>query len=658
MESQPLPIRATISDEEINDEKKPLKQLLQDSMTKYFQNITTSTQHIQTKSDNITNKFLEAATSTQNELSSQNSELPLSNIQQRQMVELSENYIHRLKQTYLLQQAFASTFISLRNIQHALYKEKESLLTTKNPVYLFYNNNQQKFEQANISQKMIQKVLLSEEEKLTIVLKKGEDNSEVLNIIENKPDAVHITIIENIDENEYIKIFGKGIEDNNNKLLFKNVSLTLIKCDIPSISLGANFECTKKIYIKKSPTLFGDIKLFNDLSNLTTLSLTKCNINTYTFDLIMKNLIRFQNTLEYLSFANNKITRVFFPMDETGNAGIQFTKLKELDFENNKIYRFDSSVFGSPDKESQFRVIYLSSNSFAFGDNYHNLIDSCKAREKYMAEKYKNKTKQDFRILIMISKNLFMTKGEHRKEYFEYLNSVLPQFNYPLKYLTLEMLFNLYNKQLLCNLNFSNQIKANLIHLNLSSCSLNDKDIITFISRNQLIALKKLNVSFNNISNSFFKEYYEQKINEYLPLIEKIDFSGNDNLDIKTQDNNYSYFISFIESNINLKKIIFFRTLFDNTVQTFIKYKSKIIKQIGDKDSLESIMKNYKMSEKENNINSEIDTIVKLIDNNQHNKNIICVFRLFSSKTTIQKIKELFENALKYFEFKTKQIDN
>jgi hypothetical protein len=69
-------------------------------------------------------------------------------------------------------------------------------------------------------------------------------------------------------------------------------------------------------------------------------------------------------------------------------------------------------------------------------------------------------------------------------------------------------------------------------------------------------------------------------------------------------------------------------------------------------------MKNYKMSEKENNINSEINTIVKLIDNIQHNKNIICVFRLFSSKTTVQKVKELFENALKYFEFKTKQIDN
>ena len=70
-----------------------------------------------------------------------------------------------------------------------------------------------------------------------------------------------------------------------------------------------------------------------------------------------------------------------------------------------------------------------------------------------MAEKNPTKTKLEYRILILISKNLFLLREENRKEYLEYLNDTLTDFNYPLKYLTLEMLFNAYNKDVLINLN-------------------------------------------------------------------------------------------------------------------------------------------------------------------------------------------------------------
>jgi hypothetical protein len=167
------------------------------------------------------------------------------------------------------------------------------------------------------------------------------------------------------------------------------------------------------------------------------------------------------------------------------------------------------------------------------------------------------------------------------------------------------MLFNAYNKEILTNLKLSNKIQNNLLHLNLSHCTLIDKNLTDFISNYSFSSLVKLNVSYNNLSNAFFKEYCDLKLNEKLPSLLKINFTGNETLDIKNEKD-YNSFILFTTINSNLKKIFFMRTIFDSTIQTYINNKIKLIRKFNDKN-FQKMKQNYEPSEKEReNVQEEL----------------------------------------------------
>ena len=559
--------------------------------------------------------------------------------------EKTENFLNTFKKTHLFQQAIFHTLNNLISVQKNLINTKEELIKQKNPVNNFFNKNETQFKDIKIEKRYIQKILFSDEKKQTISIKKSKDNTEAIRLIREETGSVYTTLMEGIDSNYFVQIFM----DTEPVTLDKNAVLKINNCNLQSISLGTNFEKTKKVFVKNCLDLFGDVKLFDFFSRLKILSLKNCNIITYTFDFIIKHLMSNKNTLEYLSFEQNRITKVSFPLEETTNSPANFSNLKELNFENNRIYRIESTVFGLPENDSKFRVIYLSSNNFAFRENFINILETCKTREKKMVEKNPNKTRLDYRILILISKNLFLLREENRKEYLDYLNTTLADFNYPLKYLTLEMLFNAYNKDVLINLKLSNKIQNNLLHLNLSHCTLIDKNLTNFISNYSFPSLVKLNISYNDLSNAFFKEYCDLKLNEKLPSLLKINFTGNETLDIKNKKD-YNSFILFTTINSNLKKIFFMRTIFDSTIQTYINNKIKLIRKFNDKN-FKKMQQNYEPSEKERENEDEISKLNNLIET-QGNTNIKYIFRSLRSKDTIEKVREHFDNQLKYFYFK------
>ena len=84
--------------------------------------------------------------------------------------------------------------------------------------------------------------------------------------------------------------------------------------------------------------------------------------------------------------------------------------------------------------------------------------------------------------------------------------------------------------------------------------------------------------------------------------------------------------------------------------QTYINNKIKLIRKFSDKN-LKNISQNYEPSDKGRASDEEISQLTKLIET-QGNTNIKYIFRSLRSKDTIEKVKEHFDNQLKYFYFK------
>ena len=619
-------------DDETNYKKKELKPILEELFTKSDSLFKTQITLAKQKDEYILT-MLNSTIDTKSQLEATKEE-NLTKSERGLIIEKGETFLNKLQKTHLLQKAFLQSLNSLINIQQNLIEAKENLIKEKDPVNLFYTNNEEQFKKANVLKEDLADIISTDRTKLTIILtKKPENNKEALEVMEQRPHLIYTTFLEEIDKDFFNNIFNHADKDTPKIKLNGNAILKIDNCNLQTILLSQNFVNTKKIFMKNCLKLFGDVKFLDNFQKLKYLSLKNCNIITYTFNYIMKHLTSYTHSLEYLSFENNLITKVAFSPEDYGNQGVNFEKIKELNFSNNRIYRFESNVLGSPDIKSQFRVIYLSSNNFAFKDNFTNLLDSCKSREKYLQELNPGTKRENFRIIIFVTKNLFLLRDENKEEYITYLNKTLSDFNYPLKYLPLEMLFNVRNKEMLFKLQMSDIVQNSLLHLNLSFCSLENKDVGNFLTKYSFPLLERLNISYNNLTYGFFKEYNDLKLHDKLPYLLKIDLSGNDGFDIKNEKD-FTDMVSFISNNSRLKKIFLMRTNIDGMVQ-------KLINEIKKK--------------KEKGNYEQMKELLKLIEK-QSNQYIKLVFELQHKRDTVETVMKNADGYFKYLLFKERML--
>ena len=399
------------------------------------------------------------------------------------------------------------------------------------------------------------------------------------------------------EEKDEIKnsVENNNNEENNEQNYFYITNLKLKNVQIKELNIDAFFPYLMNLKISENLI---KIDFKNSTLNIKKLSFEKLNLQNFECKEIMNNILKNDNllkNLESISFKNNKLTYINFYDEECTK---NFEILTELNFENNKIFKFaieNLSLF------PKLRLLNLINNNFAFPDNF-----------KLLKESLKNNN-----VLILISKNLFMLKLEQRNEYIEYLNKILPNFDYPLNYLNLSFMFNNINNEKINSFLFG----MNFIELNLSHCYLSNEKIIKIINESCLFNLTKLFINNNLLNDKIFNDFVDNKFNLILCDLKLLDISGNEEINL----NDFESFKKFIISFSSIKKLKLFHTNFEKSFSDFIKKKYKIL-----------INEKKKYNENDLNKNNCYEEIFKFLQSNSTMK--IYIHEIYLKKKYLQKI--------------------
>lgn len=639
--------------DEISSKLKEMKVNLINEVQSYEKILTEQSQKIE---DNVMNYYT---------LETERLKTIFSNGSKKGMQEL-ENFIEIVKkkiENYIqLHSIIQSTLNDYFNILKD-YLSDPVYINDENPVNSFLSKNGEKISGADLLKKIpieIKTVPKLYERKSMIITSKKVD--ECAGIIKEHKDDYSSIQINSVTKDEFETIFQKipkneGGEDviPPEAKLNELRKLKIKRCNLEEIELNQYFPNVQSLQMKYCPYIYGNFNCVGYLSKLQKLVLRNLNLTSNTFDNIIESLLsndEARSHLKYLSCANNKITKVCMVKDNDNSR--QFSELKELDFEDNKIYQFAVENFGIL---KQIRLINLASNNFAFDENFNSNKTAAKQLEKNNLESLNEKDKSKIKkILIIISKNLFTLKRAHRQTYFEYINEILPTFDYPMKRLTFESLFNLHTKQLLSNLIISTTVQNSLKYLNFSLCSLDDKDLVNLLNKNNgMNNLKKLNVSFNFLSDEIFALFTQNNFQESLVNLEVIDFSGNEKI---VGSGSLDKIARFIHSNseTKLRKIILFRTKFESELlQSFIKAKAKEIKKNAEEaKGNPNPNQNQAKPQVVEPSTKDIEELVSLL--NKQETKVKLVFKELS-RSNIPKIVKQYPELMKYFVFKSRVVE-
>ena len=346
---------------------------------------------------------------------------------------------------------------------------------------------------------------------------------------------------------------GNCIISNNSKYP-EVTSVILSRSNLLTANLSYYFPKLSEVKIFCCPFVSKKMDGLFDYSRLTKLTVNNSNLTDYSFNLLIDCLAKdgANSTLKYLSVINNRITQL--------NITKTFTALEEINCENNKIYTFCSPT------SDKLVSLNLSTNNFSFSKSFENI--------------------KGYKYLVQMTNNLFILKGDYWKKYHDYLNEKLSKLESKIDYLTFEGLYNLKTKENLLRIDLKPIITENLLSRNLSLCSLSNQDVISLLmAKRNFQSLKKLNISYNLITDQFFQAYLDRNINNNLKHLEEIIFSDNPNI---VGENFYDKINDFIKANDNLKVINFEGTKFDEIISSYIKVRNNQAKNNLEKNLLKT----------------------------------------------------------------------
>ena len=244
-----------------------------------------------------------------------------------------------------------------------------------------------------------------------------------------------------------------------------------------------------------------ELKLLQNLSkNLTKLILSNNNFINTDYKNIMNNYIinspSLKEKLEFLSFSNNNLTNIKFFSELT-----LFNSLKEIDFNNNKISK-------------------ININDISFNDNKSiNLCYNNFSRNEIIGNK---------NILVLLSGNLFLTDIEQCKNYYNKLETQLKDYKINLTNLALSFLKKEFAEDLLERIIINKTILINLKKLDLSYNNITCSTLFNFFQNNLgFINLKELNLSGNELDDTFFEKFLDNDYQNIFTRIRKINLNDN-----------------------------------------------------------------------------------------------------------------------------------
>ena len=418
-----------------------------------------------------------------------------------------------------------------------------------------------------------------ENNKNNITKKEEEIFLNKIKVYENLINKVQNLTFINLKNNEFNTIindchlkyinFGKNNNDNENDYNKINLDLVekfyLVNCNIPNEDIFANNNIInlnapklKKLKIRKCQIQNYDyvLSLIENCNSLKIVILDNINMTQKNFIVIInkiKDNLSITNSLEYLSFSKNEISKVDF---KDLNSKNKFNSLKYINFSKNNIYNFGEQNL---DFLPKIKVIDLSCNNIT-------------SRKLF---KYIIRNKKD--ILVLFSSNLFLNNTKNKQRYLQYLKSFLSN---PISEIGPKLNFSLLfdNDEFINDIKFNSTTKLSLIKLDLSYNCIKTDSLKQFFKNNRgLISLKMLNLSHNLIDFSFFKE---EENDVYLPNLNVIDLSFNN---VKyTQYSDIDFIEDFVKSKSNLKNIMIQKnTFFFELVVDLEHYKDEIYSRLA-----------------------------------------------------------------------------
>ncbi len=457
----------------------------------------------------------------------------------------AKNYTDVLEKVFNLHNQIMKTIEENFKILNRFLDIPKYLLRDK-PVHEFLNDNLEyilkswlfpklDLDKFNIT-KALKKSNLDSNYK-TLITSLSKNTNFVLNITKKKDNEQEENDIKTIDENSQKlgKIQFNNVDDYEKYLpensIFNELQTLIIK-NVKKISL----KDTQKKLCERFPALIklscinckidGFDKRINFPKNLKKLSIENCFLINDDFNSIFQSLVlsdEIRNNLEYISFAQNNITKVdlnqfIYQQKHT------FYEIREFNFRKNNIFKF-SFV---PEFFPELRVINCCFNNFS-RPIFSQLND---------------------KILVLLNNNIYLSDNNLRNDYFYKLNNQISKFDYPSKFLSFNSLFSKsYNK--LNEISISGNIMIAIKILDLSYCSLTNDMVFEFFNKNTgCFNLSNLYLKGNEINDNFFDLFISKNMHDTFRKLQSINLYDN-----YIEGTNLDKIYDFIVKNKNLSFI-------------------------------------------------------------------------------------------------------
>ena len=371
----------------------------------------------------------------------------------------------------------------------------------------------------------------------------------------NKLNQINSLEIDKLNDESFSNIFKNVRRDNDirvNELILKNCELKGV--EIAEIPFGFRIL---KIFDSK---IFSSI--FNNMSfeNLIKINLDNTQMDSNNFERIFKSLLKIENkNLKEISAKKNYISRICLD-NEYENKSNVLVSLEILNLSSNSIYKFDKRIL---DLLPNLKILDLSNNTLLHQNNCKELIKNCKG-------------------IVLLLKNIVISKDSMYNYYTKYYKNCLAQNNnnkLSIDYINFDSLFYKRNRNNIDILNFDfSQTKniENMSNLNISSCSLDDNQVINIFPRCLSIKnnISELNISYNLLTEKIFDLLIEDKINVLLKNLKKLDLSYN-SIHFKLQNMTGSpmtnQFVMFLTNYSQLEFLYLKTTPFEESINEYIK---------------------------------------------------------------------------------------
>ena len=361
--------------------------------------------------------------------------------------------------------------------------------------------------------------------------------------------------LEEINNDDEFKSILKNIvlnikdknEINLKTLYLKNFGTITIKIGDSKLNIIKKLKVQRGAYIH----VLTITKLFIEANTkLESLSLDYINMTDTGFKFLISSLIKnpnITNTLKYLSLEGNRITQVKYNRQDINNQAQFFQNLNFLNLSKNGIYKFEFSLRALPN----LKFLDLTSNKISNGF----------FKEGEIENEIKDK-------LVLLNDNILITNDKNNNNiYINYLDKIVPIFDFEIKNLNLNFSYTIENENNLEHLKLATNVAFSLINLDLSFCGLHTDVLVNFFKNNpKFIFLKNLNLKYNNIKEDFFEKIISNK-EIFLDNINFIDLSENSIACERLEKiNNLAQFIEKYQNlkNIQLINTGFFTNLIDS----------------------------------------------------------------------------------------------